>query len=117
MPAVQQQMPQAMPAAQPMPVPNMQKAPINSVEANYLSKTMPIFSAIIAENPNYQQHVGSCIFPFVQNICGADYAPKITGMLIDLPIYEIHLYMKDYGLLQERVLQAKELLDQQARQQ
>lgn len=37
-------------------------------------------------------------------------------MLIDLPIFEIHLYMKDYNVLAERVMQAKDLLDKQSRQ-
>jgi len=79
----------------------------------YLGKTMQIIRAIVKENPNYQQIVGSCIFSFVQQICGAEYAPKITGMLIDLPIFEIHAFMKDYSVLSERVKQAKELLQQQ----
>jgi hypothetical protein len=91
-------MPQAMPKA-------------DSISGQYLSKTMPILNAIVAENPMYQQHVGSCIFSYVQEICGPEYSPKITGMLIDLPINEIHLYMKDYGVLRERVNQAKDLLD------
>jgi hypothetical protein len=107
-----------MPVAQPMPTAQAQmpKVQPGSVEQAYLTKTMPIIAAIVAENPSYQQHVGSCIFPFVQNICGAEFAPKITGMLIDLPIFEIHLYMKDYSVLSERVMQAKDLLEQQARQ-
>lgn len=77
---------------------------------------MPILPAILAENPNYQQHVGSCIFPFVQNVCGPELAPKITGMLIDLPIAEIHAFMRDYYVMHERITQARQLLDQQQRQ-
>ena len=41
-------------------------------------------------------------------------APKVTGMLIDLPIEDIKLIMQDWSLLQTRVQQASELLDQQA---
>jgi hypothetical protein len=45
----------------------------------------------------------------VQGLSG-NLAPKITGMLIDLPIYEIHSYMKSYDILIQRVSEAKELL-------
>ncbi len=120
MPMAQQmaQAQQAMPAAQPMPqaMPPAAQKQANDIASQYLQKTMPILAAIVQENPSYQQHVGSCIFSFVQDICGPDYAPKITGMLIDLPIFEIHLYMKDYNVLAERVLQARDLLDKQRTQ-
>jgi len=76
---------------------------------------MPILPAILSENPNYQQIVGSCIFPNVQTICGSELAPKITGMLIDLPITEIHAFMKDYYVMIERIRQARDLLEQQSR--
>jgi hypothetical protein len=58
----QMPMPQSMPAAQPMPQTQMPQVKADSVQANFLSKTMPIIAAIVAENPSYQQHVGSCIF-------------------------------------------------------
>ena len=49
---------------------------------------MLILNAIVEENPNRKQHVGSVIHPFVQRIVGKQ-APKITGMLIDLPLDSI----------------------------
>jgi hypothetical protein len=94
---------------------NMGTNPKDEVQVAYLAKTMPILPAILSENPNYQQHVGSCIFPYVQSVCGPDLAPKITGMLIDLPITEIHAFMKDYYVMVERIRQAKDLLEQQSR--
>ena len=66
--------------------------------------------AIVEQNPNYKEHVGSVIYSFVQAIAGPQ-APKITGMLIDLPLQEIHAYMRDYNLLLQRVIEAKELLN------
>jgi hypothetical protein len=48
-------------------------------------------------NPNYKQTVGSAIFEFVQNLVEA-YAPKVTGMLIDLPVVEIQKYMVNFDL-------------------
>jgi hypothetical protein len=97
-------MPMAVSAGMPMPM-----APKSGIHADYLTKTMPILNAIVEQNPNYKQHVGSIIYTFVQGLAG-NQAPKITGMLIDLPIYEIHSYMKNYDLLIQRVSEAKELL-------
>lgn len=61
-------------------------------------KTMPIYNAIIEINPSYKNTVGSCIFEFVTKIVGPSFAPKITGMLIDLPIAEIQKYCTNYDL-------------------
>jgi hypothetical protein len=53
------------------------------------AKTAPLYAAITEVNPTYRQTVGSCIFEFVTKLVGPQFAPKITGMLIDLPIVEI----------------------------
>ena len=74
------------------------------------NKTVPIYNAISEINPNYKQHVGTCIFEFVTKLVGAEYAPKITGMLIDLPIIEIQRYCTNFDLFQQRVQQAQTLL-------
>jgi len=37
--------------------------------------------------------VGEIIYEYVEKFAGEDKAPKITGMLIDLPIEEIHGYL------------------------
>ena len=109
-------MPMPMPVAGGMPMPMtvgagmpMPMAPKSGIHTDYLTKTMPILNAVVEQNPNYKQHVGSIIYTFVQGLAG-NQAPKITGMLIDLPIYEIHSYMKNYDLLIQRVSEAKELL-------
>lgn len=120
----QQPMPQApsqhMPAPMGMPQPAPQQAaPMGGMEkvaSEYVAKTMPIINAIVPNNPAYQQIVGSNIFSFVQQMVGPELAPKITGMLIDLPIHEIRLYMQDYKILVERVKQARELLESQMQQ-
>ena len=63
--------------------------------------------------PNYKQTVGGIIFESVQKMVG-DYAPKVTGMLIDLPVPEIKKYMVDFDLFLSRVNQATQLLQQKA---
>jgi len=42
------------------------------------------------------------------NLVGEEKAPKITGMLIELPINQIKDYMSDYGNLQHKVKEALE---------
>jgi len=50
------------------------------------------------------------IYEFVEKIAGDEKAPKITGMLIDLPIEEIQGYIQNYGKLEEKVREANALL-------
>ena len=104
--------PLPMPIAAPQPMPNqmpMPNAPMGApqftpsqdpLSSEYYSKTMPIFAAIVEMNPSYKQTVGSCIFEFVTKIVGPQFAPKITGMLIDLPIAEIQRYCTNFDLFQ-----------------
>lgn len=73
----------------------------------FYSKTMPIFNAVTEINPSYKNLVGSCIYEFVTKIAGPQIAPKITGMLIDLPILEIQRYMTNFDLLVQRISQAR----------
>jgi hypothetical protein len=123
-------MPRPQPLPMPMPMPStgmgmgmtpqggmgmsVQFHPSNDPTANELySKTMPIYNAIVEINPSYKNTVGSCIFEFVTKIVGPSFAPKITGMLIDLPISEIQKYCTNYDLFVQRVSQAQQLLVQQ----
>lgn len=64
---------------------------------------MPIYAAITEINPSYKQIVGSTIFEFVTRLAGQQYAPKITGMLIDLPIVEIQRYATNFDLFAQRI--------------
>lgn len=114
-------MPTPMPAPMPKPdicsheqVPQMwlQLKNRNSSDGHYLTKTMAILPAIVDQNPFYKQHVGKCIFPFVQAMLCLDSraAPKVTGMLIELPIDEIRAFMQNYETLSKLVDQAMDML-------
>ena len=61
-------------------------------------------------NPNYKNQVGEFIFEYVEKLVGETKAPKITGMLIDLPIEEIQGYLQDFSKLEEKVKEADALL-------
>jgi hypothetical protein len=62
-------------------------------------------------NPNYKNLVGGAIFEFVQSLVEG-FAPKVTGMLIDLPLAEIQKYLVNFDLFLQRVSQATQLVQQ-----
>jgi len=69
-----------------------------------------IAPAVVKQNPNYKTQVGEFIFEYVEKIAGEDNAPKITGMLIDLPTEEIKGYLVDFNRLVEKINEATNLL-------
>ena len=65
-------------------------APSNDpASQEYYASTMQVYCAVNEINPNYKPTVGSAIFEFVGRRVGIQFAPKITGMLIDLPLQQI----------------------------
>jgi hypothetical protein len=66
-----------------------------------------MYMAIVPENPNYKTQTGQTIFSFVERVAGGALAPKITGMLIDLPIEEIQKYVVNFDLFVQRMHQAQ----------
>ena len=46
----------------------------------------------------------------MEKIAGEEDAPKITGMLIDLPLEDMKAYLSNYGTLIEKVTEAKSLI-------
>jgi len=83
-----------------------------TLDQRYLLSCHQILPAVVPENPNYKDQVGTVLYEYIQQLIGGK-APKVTGMLIDLPIDDIKLIMQDWSLLNTRVQQASELLDQQ----
>ena len=76
-----------------------------------------LIPAVVPQNPNYKNMVGEYIYEHVERIATDAYAPKITGMLIDLSIDEIKAYLYDYSKLFQKVNEAGLVLQQQAAQQ
>jgi hypothetical protein len=72
---------------------------------------VPIFNAITEVNPTYKHTVGTIIFDFVGRIAGYELAPKITGMMIDIPVGDIRHYVLDYDLFSRQVNNAKGMLE------
>jgi hypothetical protein len=62
-----------------------------------------LVSAVVPENPIYKDQVGEFIYDLVEKLVGEDTAPKLTGMLIDLPLDDIKLYLADYKIFESKV--------------
>jgi hypothetical protein len=85
-----------------------QSIPPHIVEYNLNGRKL--VPAVVPQNPNYKTQVGEFIYEYVEKISGDDKAPKITGMLIDLPIQEIQAYLFDFNKLQFKINEANQLL-------
>jgi len=79
---------------------------------SYNQKGFGYLPAVVAENPNYKGIVGEFIYEYVEKLVGDQRAPKITGMLIDLPIDEIKSYLYDFSQLYKKIGDAVNLLTQ-----
>merc|ERR1719313_3219199 len=97
-----------------MPGQNMPGVPPQVMQATsnqrYLMSTSRILPAVQENNPHMTEQVGQCIFDWILQMVGPELAPKITGMLIDLPIGQIKQYLSSYDALQIKVNEAKEHL-------
>lgn len=81
----------------------------------YLMRCAPLVKGVVPQNPFYKNQVGTELFPFVERLKGPK-APKITGMLIDLAIPEIHNILTNFEHFSMRVDQADNLITQQMAQ-
>lgn len=115
--------PQMMPRA--MPQPNMPQPPQMmpqqmqqqmTPQAKYMQQAMMILPAVKENNPYLKDQMGHFIFDYVQMLVGQEKAPKITGMLIELPIDQIKQYLQSFQALQQRVTEASNLLMQPQQQ-
>ncbi len=52
-------------------------------------------------NPNYKYTVGNAIYGVVQNL--SNNVGSVTGMLIELPVPQIRMYLLDYNLFLQRI--------------
>jgi hypothetical protein len=54
--------------------------------------------------------IGSLIYDFVEKQVGEEYAPKIVGMLIDLPMKDLYEFIATYEKLSAKVQEARKLI-------
>lgn len=93
----------------PMQQPMMQGNPAQmTIAQRYQQQTARFIPAISPQNPHLKNQVGHAIYEFVQTLVGDEKAPKITGMLIELPLDQIKAYMSDFNNLNLKVKEAME---------
>lgn len=80
-------------------------------QQRYKIAASKILPAVSEKNPYLKEQVGHTIYDFVQIICGNADAPKVTGMLIELPYEQIRQYLDSFENLQIRVNEALELIN------
>eukprot|EP00347_Sterkiella_histriomuscorum_P008945 403343134 len=104
-----QQPPQGIPLSSVAPSQTIQHLPpyIFAYNQTGINKILPL---VTISNPNYKYQVGEHIYEHVESLAGEDLTPKITGMLIDLPIAEIQAYVTDFTKLQIKINEAYILL-------
>ena len=103
------------PAAQPTPTAVEIKGAQHLLHADpqvnaYNQRGFSMLPAIVPQNPNLKQFVGEFIYEYVEKFVGEELAPKITGMLIDLPIEEIKSFLYDFFKLQQKIFEARQIL-------
>ncbi len=113
----QQESPQAVPQTQVVPQTLPQPMPVAQTESltvaqQYKNEANAVMPGVVEENSNMKSQVGEVIYPYIDALKGEEFAPKITGMLIDLPIIEIKEYLVSYDDLLNKVEAAALLLQE-----
>jgi polyadenylate-binding protein len=113
MPFVPQMMPPAPPMQMP-PQPGMPNIPqgANQIVIQYMQVCGALLPSVTERNPYLKEKVGEAIFPFIRTMVGNERAPKITGMLIELPIDQIKAYMSNFDNFHCKIKEASDLIDQ-----
>jgi len=78
----------------------------------YQQATQKILPSVNERNPYLKDQVGQTIFEYVCMIVPQDRAPKITGMLIELPVEQIKAFLGSLDALRSKVEEASALIDQ-----
>lgn len=106
-------MPQRMSMPQPhMPPPfgaGMTRASLTT-ELKFQNRTAQLISKLIGEKNDLREEVGECIYEYVLAIAGEKFAPKVTGMMIELPRDDKIAYLTSYQKFESKVEQAVKIL-------
>lgn len=86
----------------------------SSESFRYRSEVFSVFSSDMfmqtQSDQMKKQMIGTAIFKYVTNMVTSDFAPKITGMIIDLPIGELNFAVSTYETLVFKCKSAVQLL-------
>mmetsp|Transcript_5466 Transcript_5466/g.9252 ORF Transcript_5466/g.9252 Transcript_5466/m.9252 type:complete len:112 (-) Transcript_5466:42-377(-) len=96
-----------------MPMPAQQMTPAQE----YHAKAMQILPSIQPNNKVYKRPVGELIYPFLSKMVPAENVPRLTGMLIELPIEQVREFLSSFQVLTEMALEGNQIVEQQKLQQ
>lgn len=65
-----------------------------------------------AKKPQKKDIIGNTIYKHVEKLVGDKRAPKITGMLIDLPEAELNYSISQWNFFEQKVMSALALINQ-----
>jgi hypothetical protein len=82
----------------------------------YAISCQKILPSCVERNPNLKEQVGQTIFEHVSQLVPHERAPKVTGMLIEIPVDQIRAYMQNYDVFRARVQEANNLIDSSEKQ-
>ena len=95
------------------PTPQMQPPPVNSPSALYSQTVKNIFRSqefnTLSEESK-REKIGEEIYNYVLEKAGDESAPKITGMIIDLPFQDLITSVQTWDGLQEKIQEGLDLL-------
>lgn len=97
----------------PAPVPNQPRPPVNSASMAYTQTIKAILSApdfVTLSEELRREKIGEEIYNFVLQKAGEESAPKITGMIIDLPYQDLIGSIQSWEGLQEKIQEGLDLL-------
>lgn len=103
-------------------MPGMPGAPAQANTANmspqqrYFASCQRLLPSVQERNPLLKDQVGQAIFEYVNMMVAPERAPKITGMLIELPVDQIKQYMQSLDALKHKVDEATVLIDNAEKQ-
>jgi len=63
-----------------------------------------------AQETQKKQMIGTLIFRYVTNLVTEEFSPKITGMIIDLPMSDLNYSVSNFETLHVKVKSAVQLL-------
>lgn len=100
----------------PAPTPNVQPPPINNPQMMYVRSIKavlnnPDFTSL--DEDSQREKIGEEIYNYVLEKAGEESAPKITGMIIDLPFADLTNSIQSWEGLQEKIQEGLDLLKEE----
>ena len=101
------------PAPVPVPIQTQPRPPISSATSAYSQTIKSIVSTpdfISLPEESRREKIGEEIYNYVLQKAGEESAPKITGMIIDLPYQDLIVSIQSWEGLQEKIQEGLDLL-------